>query len=81
MYTMPAVALHGRMTISVAERAELRSAVRDLLSSEAPGEFDRTLWHKLAAQGVAGLLVGTEYGGVGLGAQELEAVAEETGAA
>lgn len=81
IYSTPAVPLHGPMTISVAERAELRSAVRDLLSSQAPGEFDPDLWRKLAAQGVAGLLVDTEYGGVGLGAGELEAVAEETGAA
>ena len=77
MYTAAAVALHGCMTISVAERAELRSAVRDLLSTET----DASVWPKLAAQGVAGLLVDTEYGGVGLGARELEAVAEETGAA
>ncbi|MGK2852492.1 MAG: acyl-CoA dehydrogenase family protein, partial [Microbacteriaceae bacterium] len=74
------------MTISVAERAELRSAVRDLLRDEcteqdvrramvAEDGADRQLWAKLAAQGVAGLLVATEYGGVGLGAPELEAVA------
>lgn len=81
MYTTPAVTLHGPMTISVAERAELRSAVRDLLSSRATGDFDPALWQQLAAQGVAGLLVDPEYGGVGLGAPELEAVAEETGAA
>lgn len=80
------------MTISVAERAELRSAVRDLLHEEctetdvrrvmsSADGFDRELWDKLAAQGVTGLLVETAYGGVGLSAPELEAVAEETGAA
>ena len=80
------------MTISVTERAELRSAVRDLLREEcteadarrvmnSEDGYDRELWAKLAAQGVTGLLVEPEYGGVGLGAQELEAVAEETGAA
>lgn len=80
------------MTISVTERAELRSAVRDLLHDECaeadvrrvmatPDGFDRELWAKLATQGVTGLLVEPEYGGVGLGAPELEAVAEETGAA
>lgn len=80
------------MTISVTERAELRTAVRDLLHDEcteadvrrvmaSPDGFDRELWAKLAAQGVPGLLVEPEYGGVGLGAPELEAVAEETGAA
>ncbi|MCF6385395.1 acyl-CoA/acyl-ACP dehydrogenase [Mycobacterium sp. MBM] len=80
------------MTIDTAERAAFRSAVRDLLHEqcteadvravmESPDGFDRQLWAKLAAQGVVGLLVAPEYGGVGLGARELEAVAEETGAA
>lgn len=101
IYTATAAALHesrhrkeGRltMTISVAERAELRAAVRDLLHDECTEAdvrrvmatddgFDRALWTKLAAQGVAGLLVEPEHGGVGLGAMELEAVAEESGAA
>lgn len=80
------------MTISVAERAALAAAVRELLHDECSeqdvrrtisgGEgYDRQLWRKLAAQGVTGLLIDPEYGGVGLGALELEAVAEETGAA
>ncbi|WKG05241.1 acyl-CoA dehydrogenase family protein [Mycolicibacterium sp. HK-90] len=80
------------MTISAAERAELAAAVRDLLHDECTepdvrrvigtGDgFDRELWRKLAAQGVTGLLVDSDYGGVGLGPLELEAVAEETGAA
>ncbi|BDY30450.1 hypothetical protein hbim_04393 [Mycolicibacterium mageritense] len=80
------------MTISLAERAELQAAVRDLLTDECTEQdvrrvmagddgFDRELWAKLAAQGVTGLLVESEFGGVGLGAPELEAVAEETGAA
>jgi alkylation response protein AidB-like acyl-CoA dehydrogenase len=80
------------MTMSVAERAELAAAVQELLNehcSEADVRrimdtedgFDRDLWNKLAAQGLAGLIVDTDYGGVGLGAQELEAVAEVTGAA
>ena len=81
IYSTPAVTLHGPMTISVAERAQLRSAVHDLLAGETLDGFEPALWQKLAAQGVAGLLVDTEYGGVGLGARELEAVAEETGAA
>lgn len=82
----------GHMAISVAERAELAAAVSDLLHDECTEQdvrrvmgtedgFDRGLWCKLAAQGVTGLLVGSEYGGVGLGALELEAVAEATGAA
>ncbi|MEV0670605.1 acyl-CoA dehydrogenase family protein [Mycobacterium sp. NPDC050441] len=80
------------MTISVAERAELAAAVSELLHDECTEQdvrramdsddgFDRELWRKLAAQGVTGLLVDSEYGGVGLGALELEAVAEATGAA
>lgn len=80
------------MTMSVAERAELAAAVKDLLSEHCTegdvrrvmntdSGFDRDLWSKLTAQGVAGLIVDPEYGGVGLGAQELEAVAEVTGAA
>ena len=78
--------------IDSAQRAELVGAVKDLLSEHC-GEaevrrimttdsgFDPDLWNKLSAQGVAGLIVDAEYGGVGLGAQELEAVAEVTGAA
>lgn len=80
------------MTISVAERAELRAAVRDLLNSRcteadvrrvmASDEgFDRDLWRRLAEQGVTGMLIEPAYGGVGLGALDVEAVAEETGAA
>ena len=80
------------MTISVSERAEFGAAVRDLLRErcteadvrrvmDGADGFDRDLWRTLAAQGVTGLLVAPEYGGVGLGAAEVEAVAEETGAA
>lgn len=80
------------MTISVAELAELSSAVGDLLAdacteadvrramASADG-FDRKLWAQLADQGVLGMLAGTEVGGLGFGPAELEAVAEETGAA
>ncbi|BCI56031.1 acyl-CoA dehydrogenase [Mycolicibacterium litorale] len=80
------------MTIDVAEREALREAVRDLLRSRCTEQdvrrvlagddgFDRDLWRRLADQGVTGIVVDGEYGGVGLGAAELEAVAEETGAA
>lgn len=79
------------MTIDVAEREALREAVRDLLRSRCTEEdvrrvlaeddgFDRDLWRRLADQGVTGILIDGEYGGVGLGPAELEAVAEETGA-
>lgn len=43
--------------------------------------FDPKLWRVLAAQGVTGLIVDSDYGGLGFGAQEVEAIAEETGAA
>lgn len=80
------------MTISVAERAELRAAVRDLLHSRcteadvrrvmaSADGFDHDLWRRLAEQGVAGMVIDPAYGGVGLGALDVEAVAEETGAA
>ncbi|MCV7282139.1 acyl-CoA/acyl-ACP dehydrogenase [Mycolicibacterium flavescens] len=80
------------MTISVAERAELRTAVGELLADKCTEQdvrrvmdtddgFDRALWRQLAEQGVLGMLVAAEYGGLAFGAQELEAVAEETGAA
>ena len=78
--------------MSAAERAELAAAVRDLLNEhcteadvrrimDTDDGFDRELWNRLAAQGITGLIVDADYGGVGLGAQELEAVAEVTGAA
>ncbi|BBW99724.1 acyl-CoA dehydrogenase [Mycolicibacterium moriokaense] len=80
------------MTISVAERAELRTAVGELLADKCTEEdvrrvmgsdegFDRDLWTHLAEQGVLGMLVDDDHGGLGFGALELEAVAEETGAA
>ncbi|MGE2728631.1 acyl-CoA dehydrogenase family protein [Mycolicibacterium vaccae] len=80
------------MTISVAERAELRTAVGELLrdkcteadvrrAMESDEGFDRDLWQRLAEQGVLGMLVDADHGGLGFGALELEAVAEETGAA
>lgn len=80
------------MTISVSERAELRSAVGELLADKCTEQdvrrvmttdegFDRDLWRQLAEQGVLGMLVDEEHGGLGFGALELEAVAEETGAA
>src|SRR5690606_6514037 len=81
-----------KMTISVAERAELRTAVGELLAERCTESdvrrvmtsdegFDRDLWRQLANQGVLGMLVDGEYGGLGFGALELEAVAEETGTA
>lgn len=80
------------MTITVVERAVLRAAVRELLRDKctehdvrrvvnSPEGIDRDLWGRLAEQGVIGMLIDGAYGGTGLGALELESVAEETGAA
>ena len=80
------------MATSTAERAALRTAVRDLLQAACteqdvrqvtgtePG-FDRALWEQFAGLGVTGMLIDPGYGGSGLGPAELEAVTEETGAA
>lgn len=80
------------MTLDVAELAELSAAVSDLLADkcteadvrrvmDSEDGFDRALWARLADQGVLGMLVAPEHGGLGFGAAEVEAVAEETGAA
>jgi alkylation response protein AidB-like acyl-CoA dehydrogenase len=80
------------MTISAAERTALRTAVRELLGDRCTEEdvrrvmttedgFDRELWRQLAELGVTGMLIDPDHGGAGLGPLELEAVAEETGAA
>ena len=80
------------MAISAAERTALREAVRDLLRDACTEQdvrkvmnsdegFDRGLWRQLADLGVVGMLISPGYGGSGLGPLELEAVAEETGAA
>lgn len=80
------------MATSTAERAALRTAVRDLLADScteqdvrrvmaSPAGFDPALWQRLADLGVTGMLIDPAHGGAGLGPAELEAVAEETGAA
>lgn len=80
------------MSISTDERAELRAAVHDLLQDgcteadvrrvmDSADGFDRALWSRLADQGVTAALIAPEHGGFGLGALELEVIAEETGAA
>ena len=82
----------SEMTISVDERAQLRSAVGELLTRKctetdvrqmmaSDDGFDRALWRQLAEQGLLGMLVAETFGGLGFDAMELEAVAEETGAA
>ena len=80
------------MTISAAERTALRTAVRDLLGDRSTEQdvrrvmttddgYDRDLWRQLAELGVTGMLIDPAHGGAGLGPLEVEAVAEETGAA
>jgi alkylation response protein AidB-like acyl-CoA dehydrogenase len=53
--------------------------VRELMASETA--FDDALWRGMADQGFMGLTIPEEYGGLGLGAVELIAVAEEMGRA
>ncbi|MFG1378775.1 acyl-CoA dehydrogenase family protein [Xanthobacter autotrophicus] len=62
----------------LADRSD-KAAVRRTLTTEAG--YDAGLWRDLAALGVAGLIIDEVDGGTGLGAVELELVAEEIGAA
>ena len=79
-------------TIAVEDRTALTDSLRRLLADasgeadvrrvmETPEGYDPALWRQLAEMGVVGLVVEEEYGGVGAGAVELEAVMEEAGAA
>src|SRR5579875_870224 len=73
-----------------AEQEELRSSLRHLLAARAgsaelravidSGEFDRTLWSRLADQlGLHGLGIPEEFGGAGFSAREVAVAFEETG--
>lgn len=53
--------------------------VRELMETETA--FDAKLWEGIADQGWTGLIVPEEFGGLGLGAVELAAIAEEMGRA
>jgi alkylation response protein AidB-like acyl-CoA dehydrogenase len=53
--------------------------VRELMAT--PTAYDPAMWRGLAELGVTGLAVPQEYGGAGLGYQELAQVAEECGRA
>ena len=68
----------------------LRTSVRDLLAREAPVErvrkvmesdtgSDRAIYRALGDQGIAGLLVPEEHGGVGLGLLDAAVAAQELG--
>ena len=68
----------------------LRSSVRDLLAREAPLErvrkvmesdqgVDRAIHRALGDQGIAGLLVPEEHGGIGLGLLDAAVAAQELG--
>jgi alkylation response protein AidB-like acyl-CoA dehydrogenase len=70
----------------------LQQSARDFFSRECPAEkvrelmetdtaFDAKLWEGIADQGWTGLIVPEEFGGLGLGAVELAAIAEEMGRA
>jgi alkylation response protein AidB-like acyl-CoA dehydrogenase len=79
-------------TIAAEDRTALTDSLRRLLADasteadvrrvmETPEGYDPALWRQLAEMGVVGLVVEEEYGGVGAGPVELEAVMEEAGAA
>jgi len=79
-------------TIAAEDRTALTDSLRRLLADrsteadvrramETPDGYDPSLWRQLAEMGVVGLVVDEEYGGVGAGPVELEAVMEEAGAA
>jgi alkylation response protein AidB-like acyl-CoA dehydrogenase len=74
------------------EQSMLRDSARGLISDRAPVShlrhlrdakdatgFSRELWKEFAEMGFAGLLVGEEYGGSGLGCVEAGVVMEEIG--
>ncbi|PXY30755.1 acyl-CoA dehydrogenase family protein [Prauserella flavalba] len=74
------------------EQRQLRSAVRELLEDHAPSSrmrevmegdegWDRALWTRLAALGVAGLVIPEDRGGSGAGHTERSVVLEELGRA
>jgi alkylation response protein AidB-like acyl-CoA dehydrogenase len=70
----------------------LQQSAREFFARECPPErvrewmagetaFDEALWRGMADQGFTGLTIPEEFGGLGLGAVELIAVAEEMGRA
>jgi alkylation response protein AidB-like acyl-CoA dehydrogenase len=74
------------------EQSMLRDSARGLISDRAPVShlrhlrdakdatgFSRELWKEFAEMGFAGLLIGEEYGGSGLGCVEAGVVMEEIG--
>lgn len=74
----------------IEEQRMLQDSVRKFVESEVPLEKVRelaedpaglpdSLWRKIAEQGWLGLIIPEEYGGLGLGAQELGVVCEEFG--
>lgn len=77
--------------ITPEERAEMQASFDRLLADHAspdqmrsamataPG-FDRTLWKQMADLGILGLIVDAEYGGIGGGPEEVEALMETAGA-
>ncbi|WP_045877785.1 acyl-CoA dehydrogenase [Pseudofrankia sp. DC12] len=74
------------------EQEMLRKVARDFLAKECPEPlvrametdelgYSRELWEKMAGLGWQGLLVPEEYGGAGLGLQDLAVLLEEVGRA
>ncbi len=80
------------MAISDDERKQLSEMVRDLMQARSSEQdlrrvittedrFDRALWAQMAELGILGIVIDEQHGGIGLGPVELEAIAEEIGAA
>ena len=72
------------------QQSDLRDAIADLLAKRSPEAqvrrlmsedtgHDPGLWAELAAMGLLGLIIPTEFGGAGAGATDLAVVAEQMG--
>ena len=62
----------------LARHATQADARRAMASDQG---YDPALWRQIADMGLTGLIVDTEYGGIGAGPVELECIMEEAGAA
>jgi alkylation response protein AidB-like acyl-CoA dehydrogenase len=71
------------------DQREIKSVAHELLGARSPiaqvrqaadaGQYDAVLWQEIVELGWAGIAVGEEYGGQGLGAVELAILLEELG--
>ncbi|MDB5969884.1 MAG: Acyl-CoA dehydrogenase [Hydrocarboniphaga sp.] len=79
-------------TINAEERQAIRDSFHRLLAETGreadvrramatDSGFDPVLWRAIADMGILGLLIPADFGGIGAGAEEIELVMEEAGAA